>query len=106
MSDNGTETNASITVTAGTKIYPGEGGAEGISVYGSLVLGKNAYGVTEITGGGLEHIVCQLGSAGASDPLKQRASAGWKATKAVCRLVEEYMVRIESSATQSNYAAN
>lgn len=106
VSDNGTEANASITASAGTKIYPGEGGAEGISVYSSIVLGKNAYGTTEITGGGLEHIVCQLGSAGAADPLKQRASAGWKATKAACRLVEEYMVRIESSATQANYAAN
>ena len=40
----------------------------------------DAYGVTEITGGGLEHIVKQMGSAGTSDPLNQRATCGWKAT--------------------------
>lgn len=48
----------------------------GNGVYSTLVLGDNAYGVTEITGGGLEHIVKQLGSAGTSDALNQRATVG------------------------------
>lgn len=69
------------------------------AVYSTLILGDNAYGVTEITGGGLEHIVKQLGSAGTGDPLNQRATAGWKATKVAERLVENYMVRIESAST-------
>lgn len=69
------------------------------TVYSTLILGDNAYGVTEITGGGLEHIVKQLGSAGTGDPLNQRATAGWKATKVAERLVENYMVRIESTST-------
>lgn len=103
---DGTKTDASITAADDTYIYPGEGGAEGISVYTSLVLGANAYGVTNVEGGALEHIVHQLGSGGTSDPLNQRATAGWKLTKAVCRLVEEYMVRIESSSTFVNQAAN
>ncbi|MCR5703003.1 MAG: hypothetical protein K6G85_00155 [Eubacterium sp.] len=103
---DGTKTDASITAADNTYIYPGEGGAEGISVYTSLVLGANAYGVTNVEGGALEHIVHQLGSGGTSDPLNQRATAGWKLTKAVCRLVEEYMVRIESSSTFVNQAAN
>ena len=30
------------------------------------------------------------------DPLNQRASVGWKATQTAERLVEQYMVRIES----------
>ena len=30
------------------------------------------------------------------DPLNQRASVGWKAHKTAERLVEQYMVRIES----------
>lgn len=80
------------------KIFAGEGSG-GIDVYATLVLGANAYGVTEVTGGGLEHIVKQLGSAGTADPLNQRASAGWKAVKAVARLVEGYMVRVESAST-------
>lgn len=74
-------------------------GAGSRAVYSTLILGDNAYGVTEVTGGGLQHIVKQLGSAGTGDPLDQRATAGWKATKVAERLVENYMVRIESAST-------
>ncbi len=81
--------------TTEAKIF--EGG-----VYSTLILGDNAYGTTEIAGGGLEHIVKQLGSAGTGDPLNQRATAGWKATKTAERLVENYMVRIESKSTFSD----
>ena len=83
--------------TTEAKIF--EGG-----VYSTLILGDNAYGVTEISGGGLEHIVKQLGSAGTADALNQRATAGWKATKVAERLVENYMVRIESKSTFSDKA--
>lgn len=68
-------------------------------VYSTLILGADAYGVTEISGGGLKHIVKQLGSSGTADPLNQRATAGWKATKVAERLVEQYMVRIETCST-------
>lgn len=87
-------------------VYPGEGGQNGVSVYSTLILGANAYGVTEIENGGLEHIVKQLGSAGTADPLNQRASAGWKATKTAERLVENYMVRLESCSTFADEYAN
>ena len=84
--------------TTEAKIWAGAG-AGGRAVYSTLILGDNAYGVTEISGGGLEHIVKQLGSAGTADALNQRATAGWKATKVAERLVENYMVRIESAST-------
>ena len=84
--------------TTEAKIF--EGG-----VYSTLVLGDNAYGVTEIEGGGLQHIVKQLGSAGTADALDQRATVGWKATKVAERLVEQFMVRIESKGTFSGEAA-
>lgn len=84
--------------TTEAKIWKGAGSG-GRDVYSTLVIGDNAYGVTEITGGGLEHIVKQLGSAGTGDPLNQRATAGWKATKVAERLVEQYMVRIDSCST-------
>jgi N4-gp56 family major capsid protein len=71
----------------------------GVSIYSTLVLADNAYGVTEIEGGGLQHIVKQLGSAGTADALDQRATVGWKATKVAERLVEQFMVRIESCST-------
>lgn len=85
-------------------IYPGEGGAKGRAVYTTLILADNAYGVTELSGGGLQHIVKQLGSGGTTDPLNQRATAGWKATKVAKRLVEEYMVRIETCSTYDSDA--
>ena len=84
--------------TTEAKIWA-KAGAGGQAVYATLVLGDNAYGVTEVQGGGLEHIVKQLGSAGTSDPINQRASVGWKATKVAERLVEQFMVRIESGCT-------
>jgi N4-gp56 family major capsid protein len=76
-------------------------GASGITVYSTLIGGANAYGVTEITGGGLQHIVKQLGSGGSADPLNQRATVGWKATKTAEILVDEYMVRVETGSTFS-----
>jgi N4-gp56 family major capsid protein len=56
--------------TSEAKIY--EGG-----VFGTLIFGEGAYGVTEITGGGLQTIVKQKGSAGTADPLDQRSSVGY-----------------------------
>lgn len=92
------------TTEAKKFVKAGNGG--NTTVYSTLVLGDNAYGVTEITGGGLQHIVKQLGSAGTADPLDQRATAGWKATKVAERLVENYMVRIESCSTFDDPNAN
>lgn len=90
-------TEAKIFAKAGAK--PSQDAANGIDVYATLILGSNAYGVTEVTGGGLQHIVKQLGSSGAADPLNQRASVGWKAVKVAERLVEQYMIRIETGST-------
>ncbi len=88
-----------ITTAAGDILYPGEAGLAGRDVYATLVIGDNAYGTTELVGGGLQHIVKQLGSAGTADPLNQRATVGWKATKTAARLVEAFMVRIETAST-------
>ena len=84
--------------TTEAKIFAGAGSG-GQAVYATLVLGDNAYGVTEIEGGGLKHIVKQLGSGGTEDPLDMLATVGWKATKVAERLVEQFMVRIESGCT-------
>ena len=73
------------------------------AVFSTLVLGKNAYGKTAVEGGGLETIVKQLGAG--DDPLNQRATVGWKATKVAERLVEQYMIRIESLSAYSKKAA-
>ena len=76
-----------------SKIYNG-------GVFCTLILGEGAYGVTEISGGGLQTIVKQKGSAGTADPLDQRSSVGWKALKTAEILVNAYMVRIESKSAE------
>lgn len=89
-----------ISTTDGKKdntIYPAGGGENNSPVFSTLILGADAYGVTSIAGGGIEHIVKQRGYG--DDPLNQRSSVGWKAFKAAKRLVEEYMIRIESGST-------
>ncbi|MBE6583631.1 MAG: N4-gp56 family major capsid protein [Ruminococcaceae bacterium] len=97
--DSTKSTPASVSCAADTVIYPGEAGACGVDVYATLIFGENAYGTTSLKDGGLEHIVKQLGSAGSSDPLNQRATVGWKATKVTVRLVEAFMIRIETAAS-------
>lgn len=80
---------------------PSDGASGHYSVFSTLILGANAYGKTSVEGGGLQTIVKQLGAG--DDPLNQRATVGWKATKVAERLVEQYMVRIES--VSSTYSA-
>lgn len=84
---------------ANNVIYPGEAGSGGRDVYSTLILGADAYGTTELEGGGMRNIVKQLGSGGTADPLDQRATTGWKALKTAEILVQEYMVRIETVAS-------
>ena len=86
-----------------TKIYPGEGGKDGLAVYGSLFFGRDAYGVTEVEGAGLQTIVKQKGSAGTADPLDQRSSVGWKALETAEILMQPYMIRVEH--TNKRYSA-
>lgn len=89
----------SAAPAAGDVVYPGEAGSEGRDVYSTLILGADAYGTTELDGGGMRNIVKQLGSGGTADPLDQRATTGWKALKTAEILVQEYMVRIETVAS-------
>ncbi len=86
--------NVRFVVSSEAKVWKGDGCPAGLAVYSTLVLGAHAYATTELEGGGMQHIVKQLGYG--DDPLNQRASVGWKATKTAERLSEQYMVRIES----------
>ena len=55
---------------------------DGLAVFGCLFIADGAYGVTEVTGGGLQTIIKQLGSAGTSDPLDQRSTVGYTLAEA------------------------
>ena len=78
--------------TSEARIY--EGG-----VFGTLFIADGAYGVTEITGGGLQTIIKPLGSG--EDPLNQRSTVGWKATKTAEILVDAYLCRVEHKSSFS-----
>ena len=86
-----------------TVIYPAA--CAGGAVFGTLFIADGAYGVTEITGGGLQTIVKQKGSAGTADPLDQRSSVGWKAIKTAKILIGDYLVRVESCSTRFSATA-
>lgn len=101
-------TNFGTGTSGTTKIYPGEGGSAGNSVFGTLFFGENAYGVTDVEGGGLQTIVKQKGSAGTADPLDQRSSVGWKAIETAEILMQPYLIRVEhmSSRWSASVEAN
>lgn len=77
------------------KIWSGTGCPTGLAVFGTLLFGRDAYGVTDVEGAGLETIVKQKGSGGTEDPLNQRSSVGWKALEVAEILMQPYMIRIE-----------
>lgn len=80
-------------------IFEGQGHDDD-DVYGTIVIGANAYGVPDIAGSSKpETIIKDLGSGGTSDPLDQRSSAGWKAYLASVRLDELCILRVESGAS-------
>lgn len=103
--------NVRFVETTEAKKWTNEGknttsGGSDRDVYATLVMGSDAYGVTEVEGGGLEFIVKQLGSSGTADPLNQRATAGWKAIKTAEILVDQYMVRVETTSTFNDHTEN
>ena len=90
-------------VASGADIYIFD--CAGGAVFGSLFIAQGAYGVTEVSGGGLQTIVKQKGSAGTADPLDQRSSVGWKAIKTAKILIPDYLVRVESCSTRFSATA-
>ena len=94
---------AAITLDGGA---PASGQTTGtLPVYSTLIFGKNAYGVTEVEGGGMEVIVKQKGSAGTADPLNQRSSVGWKALITAEILIPQYMINILSTTDEFTISA-
>lgn len=103
---NSITVDSAVTATSGAVIAPGEGGAGGISVFGTLLCGKNSSAVTDLEGGGLQYFVEGFGSAGSADPLHQRQTAGWKMTSCAEVLVQAYIMRIESASKFTAVAEN
>lgn len=100
-------TTSSITVkdsinsiAADTVIAPGEGGAGGLAVYATMILGKDAYAMIDPEGGNMQMIIKDKGAVGG--PLEQFSTAGYKFEAATLILYEDRMVRIESCGAYSD----
>ena len=68
-------------------------------VYGTLIFGQNAVGDVPLNGKSLENIMHARGSGGVTDPVNQKATAGWKHTGTRLILEDEFMIRLETTAT-------
>jgi N4-gp56 family major capsid protein len=80
--------------TTNAKVFEGEGDS-GIDVYATLIFGRNAYAMTRLSNLTLQNIVKPLGSAGADDPLNQRATSGWKLSFVGKILQQPWLIRVE-----------
>ncbi len=76
-----------------------EGGADGALVYATLFFGKNAFGVVDPEGMGMELIVKDKSQVGG--PLNQFSTVGYKFEAATKILYQERMVRVESGSSLS-----
>ena len=90
--------------TSEAAVYTGSDCPSGLAVFGCLFIANGAYGVTEVTGGGLQTIIKQLGSAGTADPLNQRSTVGWKALQTAEILQQAYLYRVECCSAFSQSA--
>lgn len=76
------------------------GGSGGAMVYATLFFGKNAFGVVDPQGMGLELIVKDRSQVGG--PLNQFSTVGYKFEAATQVLYQERMIRVESGSSYSD----
>lgn len=75
-------------------------GSGGANVYGTIVIGKEAYGAPNIAGAGkMRTHVKPRGSAGTADPLDQRSTVGFTSWQAPVILNNDFMIRLETGST-------
>lgn len=85
----GSYDNIRVCVTTEAKVYTGEG-ASSADVYSLLVLGKNAYGVLDLSGKAMENIVHPK-TDGTGGPLDMFGTSGWKAVTCAKILNDNFM---------------
>lgn len=75
-------------------------GSGGANVYGTIVIGQNAFGVVDAAGKGkYEMVIHDFGQSGAYDPLNQQATLGWKSWQAPTITNQNFMTVIMTGAT-------
>jgi len=63
------------------------------STYSLPIIGKDAYGIIELSGGNAKAIVKAFGSGGTEDALEQRATVGWKMWQ-VARILNDLFIHV------------
>lgn len=89
-----------ITVSKDAAVCAGEGGADGIAVYGCIFLGKNAFGMIDVAGGNMEMIIKTPEQAGG--PLNQFGTVGVYFETGGGVLYEERLLRVECGSYYSD----
>jgi len=75
-------------------------GAVACDVFGTLIIGKGAFGIPDIAGSAKPKMMVKLAiNSGTEDPLEQRNTVGWKALFTTKILNDLCIVRYECSAT-------
>jgi N4-gp56 family major capsid protein len=91
-------TNCKVFLAAGAAVGTDgmiSAGAVSNDIYATLIIAANAYGVCPLSGNALQNIIKPIGSAGAADPLNQRATSGWKAITTTQILNQNWITRVE-----------
>lgn len=92
-----------FSFASGDKFYPGEGGnsvSGPCAVYGTMFFGKDAFGVVDPEGMGMEMIIKSREQVGG--PLNQFSTVGYKFENATKILYQNRMVRVESCSAYSS----
>ena len=92
--------SAAATIAKDKVLYPNGGGVEGASVYATLFMGKDAFGVLEPNGESFEMIVKDRQQAGG--PLNQFSTIGYKFCHGTKILYQERMLRVESGSSYND----
>lgn len=79
-------------------------GMSGADIYEVLLLGQEAYAVTELSALQAKTVMHPRGSGGHTDPLEQYSTLGWKAALATVILNQNYLVKIFVASSRSTAA--
>lgn len=72
-------------------------GAAAIDVYGTIVIGEEAYGIPDISGSSKPEIIVKKGEGDTSNPMNLYSTIAWKSAFTAVRLNEKCILRYESA---------
>ncbi len=79
-------------------------GMSGADIYEVVLLGKEAFAVTELSALAARTIIHPRGTGGHTDPLEQYSTIGWKAALAAVILNQNFLLKIYCASSRSNAA--